>query len=106
MTENNDLLLQEVLNEIKLDTGDLREQVTNLEESVIRLEGQVLSVETNTTMMEKRTERIVNLLPDLTQKLGELKNWRQIAFLILAVIMGLFLSPLLLADRYIPFRGF
>ena len=39
---------------------------------------------------QKNVETSVQKIPEITEKFGELKNWRQIAFIIIAAIVGWF----------------
>ena len=39
---------------------------------------------------QKNIETSVQKIPEITEKFGELKNWRQIAFIIIAAVVGWF----------------
>ncbi|BAU64839.1 hypothetical protein STA3757_22150 [Stanieria sp. NIES-3757] len=39
---------------------------------------------------QKNVETAVQKIPEITEKFGELKNWRQIAFMIIAAVVGWF----------------
>ena len=39
---------------------------------------------------QKNVEISVQKIPEITEKFGELKNWRQIAFIIIAAVVGWF----------------
>ena len=39
---------------------------------------------------QKNVETSVQKIPEITEKFGELKNWRQIAFIIIAAVVGWF----------------
>ena len=38
----------------------------------------------------KNVEIAVQKIPEITEKFGELKNWRQIAFIVIAAVAGWF----------------
>ena len=38
----------------------------------------------------KNVETAIQKIPEITEKFGELKNWRQIAFVIIAAVVGWF----------------
>ncbi|MEM7757644.1 MAG: DUF1664 domain-containing protein [Cyanobacteria bacterium P01_A01_bin.40] len=39
---------------------------------------------------QKNIETSIQKIPEITEKFGELKNWRQIAFIIIAAVVGWF----------------
>ena len=39
---------------------------------------------------QKNVETSIQKIPEITEKFGELKNWRQIAFIIIAAVVGWF----------------
>ena len=65
------------LDELKVDfrkeIGDLKLSVTRLDEKVSGLGDRI-----------KTTENTLTKLPEITEKIGELKNWRQIALIVIA----------------------
>lgn len=68
----------------------VEDRLHKVEDNVLSLDKRLIVVETNTKAMEKRMGTVENKLPDISEKFGELKNWRQISFLILAAIAGWF----------------
>jgi predicted nucleic acid-binding Zn-ribbon protein len=72
----------------RLDNVESR--LCKVEDNLLNLDKRLIVVETNTTAMEKRMGTVENKLPDISEKFGELKNWRQISFVIIAAIAGWF----------------
>ena len=69
---------------------------TNLEDvnnSLNDIDKRLIKVEANGQSLDKRLSNVetsVQKLPDVSEKFGELKNWRQIAFIIIAAVVGWF----------------
>lgn len=83
----------------KIDTvkSELKEDINRvqleLKEDINRVEKRVIKVESDIEGMDKRlsnVESAIQKIPEISKKFGELKNWRQIAFMILAAIVGWF----------------
>ncbi|MFM2313101.1 MAG: hypothetical protein RLZZ04_2377 [Cyanobacteriota bacterium] len=79
----------------RLDSVDSR--LHKVEEGILGLDRRLLVVETKATATDKHLDSLENRfnsfegkLPDVNEKFGELKNWRQISFMILAAIAGWF----------------
>jgi archaellum component FlaC len=72
MTINIETELKEILLEIKSDVKDLKKELLEVKTDVAviksRLDGQ---------------QKAIDKIPDLAEKVGELKNWRQIALIII-----------------------
>ncbi len=70
MATNTEQELKEILLEIKSDVKDLKKDASELKTDVAviksRLDGQ---------------QKAIDKIPDLAEKVGELKNWRQIAII-------------------------
>jgi hypothetical protein len=64
------------------DSLEARQQ--KVEEGILALDRRLLVVETKTDSVDNRLGTVENKLPDISEKFGELKNWRQISFVILA----------------------
>ena len=76
--------------EIKQDIKDARDDIKGLSNKVIDIEKQIAVIETKVDSTEKRFNTVEGKLPDISEKFGELKNWRQIAFIIIAAVVGWF----------------
>lgn len=57
-----------------------------LDKKIIKLESDVQSIDKRMSNIESSVQKI----PEITEKFGELKNWRQIAFIIIAAVVGWF----------------
>ncbi len=76
----------------KIDSkfNDLDKKIDNrfneLDKRVIKLESDLQGIDKRMSNMETSVQKI----PEITEKFGELKNWRQIAFIIIAAVVGWF----------------
>jgi chromosome segregation ATPase len=72
----------------------LQKDVTDLKVGQAKLEKETESIGKQLASLEGRTEAwkpSIDKIPDLAEKVGELKNWRQTAFLIItAFVSGIF----------------
>jgi predicted nuclease with TOPRIM domain len=71
----------ETKSELKQDISDLKGDIKALHVEVKGLEKRLSNVETSTAK-----------IPEITEKFGELKNWRQTAFIIIAGVVSAFLG--------------
>ncbi|MEY2855716.1 MAG: hypothetical protein RLZZ74_25 [Cyanobacteriota bacterium] len=97
------------LKELKTLISDRFDQldgkVEKLTEKVDSIDKRLIVVETKVDSTEKRLGTVESKLPDISEKFGELKNWRgcrlnriqafispvrQIAFIIIAAVIGWF----------------
>ena len=62
-------------------TNDLREE---LRIGITEVKGKIDTVNSRLSNLEASTQKI----PDLAEKVGELKNWRQIVFILLTSSVG------------------
>ncbi|PSB11152.1 DUF1664 domain-containing protein [Pleurocapsa sp. CCALA 161] len=76
-----DRKLDETKSELKQDIGDLKGDLKALHVEVKGLEKRLSNVEIS-----------ANKIPEITEKFGELKNWRQTAFVIIAGVVSVFLG--------------
>ena len=74
------------LNEVKQDLKDLSNKVESIDKRLVTVETTVISIEQRLSIVESAIQRI----PDLYGKLGELKFWTQIEFIIIAVLVAWF----------------
>ncbi len=66
---------------------------------------QMKRLELGQAKMEGRMEewkRSIDKIPDLAEKIGELKNWRQIAFVVITASVGEFMGWLIRANNFNP----
>ena len=57
-----------------------------VEKGIVKLEAELGGLDKRVSSIETSVQKI----PEITEKFGELKNWRQIAFVIIAAIFGWF----------------
>ncbi len=78
--------LDKKVDEIKKDLKDLSNKVESIDKRLVTVETTVISIEQRLSIVESAIQRI----PDLYGKLGELKFWTQIEFIIIAVLVAWF----------------
>ena len=89
--DNKNNLLNQILDkvtDIKADTNSLKDRLTEIEKSNAALNQKVEGIDKRLGNLETRINTFEGKLPDISEKFGELKNWRQIAFIILAAFVG------------------
>ena len=59
---------------------------SNLKQEISDVRGDLKAIDAR----QKNVETSVQKIPEITEKFGELKNWRQIAFIIIAAVVGWF----------------
>jgi hypothetical protein len=69
------IYLWQVCSQTAVGFADLKGQVSNLE---TKLDGKIDTVNSRLTNLEANTK----VIADLTEKVGELKNWKQIAIVV------------------------
>ena len=67
-----DRKISEVKSELKQEISDIRGDIKTIDARF------------------KNVETAIQKIPDISEKFGELKNWRQIAFIIIAAVVGWF----------------
>ena len=76
----------------KIDTvkSELKQEITEikseLKQEMSDIRGEIKTIDAR----QKNVETSVQKIPEITEKFGELKNWRQIAFIIIAAVVGWF----------------
>ena len=76
----------------KIDTvkSELKQEITEikseLKQEMSDIRGDIKTIDAR----QKNVETSVQKIPEITEKFGELKNWRQIAFIIIAAVVGWF----------------
>jgi archaellum component FlaC len=94
-TSNTDLqqlkeFISDRFNQLDGKIEKLTDKVDDLSEKVNSLDKRLAVVESKVDSTEKRFNTVEAKLPDISEKFGELKNWRQIAFIIIAAVVGWF----------------
>lgn len=95
-------LINERFDDIKADNAQLSEQMQHLEtaqtqisQQMEQMSGQIRNLEMGQAKIETRMDewkRAIDKIPDLAEKVGELKNWRQIALVIITATFGGFMG--------------
>ncbi|MGK7896629.1 MAG: DUF1664 domain-containing protein [Xenococcus sp. (in: cyanobacteria)] len=78
--------LDNKIDEIKKDLKDISDEVKSIDKRLVTVETKVISSEQRLSIVESAIQRI----PDLYGKLGELKFWTQIEFIIIAFLVAWF----------------
>lgn len=88
MTESDLKDLKNFINsrfdEIKAENAKILEQIKNLEAGQKQIETRLTAVKTRLEDWKYSIQKI----PDLAEKIGELKNWRQIALVAITATVG------------------
>ncbi len=83
-TDNEIKYIRDLLIEIKSEIKDVKKDTASLDTRLAKLEGVI-----------EQQQSYVSKIPDLAEKVGELKNWRQIALVIItgtaSTVFGWFL---------------
>jgi uncharacterized protein (UPF0335 family) len=99
MTTTNNIEIQELKQFIsdrfnQLDRK-LDETKSELKQDISDLKGDLKALHVEVKGLEKRLSNVeisANKIPEITEKFGELKNWRQTAFVIIAGVVTVFLG--------------
>ena len=87
---NLDKKIDKVQAELKEDLNQVKFE---LKEDINQVEKRVIKVESNLQGMDKRLSNVeyaIQKIPEISEKFGKLRNWRQIAFIIIAAVVGWF----------------
>lgn len=87
ITESDLRELKDLIVELKLGQSEMKGQLSGIDNRLIRLETKM---ETKLDTLEPSIQKI----PDLAEKVGELKNWKQIALTLGGAIIGGIISYL------------
>ena len=106
--QNSDLieitnLINDRFNQLdhKLDVtkAELKQEITEtkaeLKQEISDVKGEIKALQAEVKGIEKRLSNVetsVTKIPEITEKFGELKNWRQTAFVIIAGVVSAFLG--------------
>lgn len=87
-----DRKLDETKSELKQDLSNTKSE---LKQDISDLKGNLKALHVEVKGLEKRLSNVeisANKIPEITEKFGELKNWRQTAFVIIAGVVSAFLG--------------
>lgn len=79
--------------EIKSDIAEIKSDIVEIKSDIKTLSAKVDGIDKRLISIETRLEDwkpSIDKTADLAEKVGELKNWRSIAFLILGAVAGWF----------------
>ena len=89
----------EIKQEITETKAELKQDIARvegkLEKQITKLEGDVKTLHAEIKGIDKRLSNVevsATKIPEITEKFGELKNWRQTAFVIIAGVVSAFLG--------------
>jgi septal ring factor EnvC (AmiA/AmiB activator) len=85
----------ELKSELKNDIAAVKHEVDQIKTQTTDLDKKLAVIETKIDSTEKRLSNVessVTKIPEITEKFGELKNWRQTAFVIIAGVVSAFLG--------------
>ena len=85
--------------------ANLSEQINSLETGQVNLSEQIKTLTIEQAKIETRMDEwktAINKIPDLAEKIGELKNWRQIAFVVITATAGGFIGWLMRGGNFNP----
>ena len=84
-------LINQRFDEVKKDNMVLSQQVQQMSEKMDKMSQKITNLEIGQGKIEARMDEWqtgIDKIPDLAEKVGELKNWRQIALIIISAILG------------------
>lgn len=74
----------EIVKSVEINRAEIKGEIKTLEAGI---KGEIKTLEAKIDGFNKRSKSI-DKIPDLAEKIGELKNWRSIAILILGAVVG------------------
>ena len=75
--------ITEVKSELKQEITEVKSE---LKQEMSEIRGDIKTIDAR----QKNVETAIQKIPEITEKFGELKNWRQIAFIVIAAVAGWF----------------
>jgi predicted ATP-dependent serine protease len=78
-TNSDNKYITDLLVELKSDVKDIKKDVSNIDKRLAIVENTLTNQQKTLEAHQKSLDKI----PDLAEKVGELKNWRQIAIIII-----------------------
>ncbi len=85
-----ELVKSELKQEITEVKSELKQEITEvkseLKQEISDIRGDIKTIDAR----QKNVETAIQKIPEIAEKFGELKNWRQIAFVIIAAVVGWF----------------
>jgi archaellum component FlaC len=91
VTESDIKDLKDLINSVKGDIKGIDNRITNLETRISTLENRFTTFEINQVEIKTKLANVEissQKIPDLAEKVGELKNWKQIALTLGGALIG------------------
>jgi septal ring factor EnvC (AmiA/AmiB activator) len=91
VTTSSNIEIQELKNFISDRFNELKQDVAEIDTKVESIDKRLIVVETkldNTNQRLSNIETSIQKIPDLAEKVGEFKNWKQVGILLLASIFS------------------
>ncbi len=88
-------LIQEGFKELKENINQLDGKIEQVRDDIKVINDRLRDIELNQAETKGRMDEwktAIQKIPDLAEKVGELKNWRQTAFIIIAAVISAFLG--------------
>ncbi|MEM8719978.1 MAG: hypothetical protein AAGE84_11800 [Cyanobacteria bacterium P01_G01_bin.39] len=95
ITETTSELKQDITKTKAELKQDITETKAELKQDISDIKGDIKVLHAEVAGVEKRLSNVENSvakIPEITEKFGELKNWRQTAFVIIAGVVSAFLG--------------
>ena len=83
-TDNTEKLLTELTNKIDTLGQDIKQELSIIKQDISDIDKRLIVIETRIDEQKSSLSKI----PELAEKVGELKNWRQIAIIIITGTVG------------------
>jgi predicted nucleic acid-binding Zn-ribbon protein len=86
MSLNIETDLKEILNKLETKLDKVSNDVSEIKTDVVDIKTKVSDIDQRLLIVETRIDEqkaAIGKIPDLAEKVGELKNWRQIAIIII-----------------------
>lgn len=80
--------MQEMKEAIAMLTKEVRNGFAEVKGDIVEIKGDLRNIETRLITVEKAADLVYQKLPDLAEKVGEMKNWKQFAFIVLAALVS------------------
>ncbi len=91
-------LINQRFDEVKTDNTRLSGKIEQMSGQIEQMSEKIINLEIGQAKIETRMDEWktgIDKIPDLAEKVGELKNWRQIALIIITASFGGFIGWLI-----------
>jgi methyl-accepting chemotaxis protein len=101
----NFIHINQQIENLRADNAQLSEKIQRVETSQIKVSEEMKCIELGQAKIEGRLEewkRAIDKIPDLAEKMGELKNWRQIAFIVITATFSGIIGWFIRSNNFNP----